>query len=151
MNTYSSKYLLKDLFFNDKMSTSTAKPVLSKFELLKLFKENLIKFFDSLIEQLPDESDLIIMRLFIENQIPIEEVMKTFSERVLPHKEMVYKKNEQFFIICEDMFMGLKTDKVSKFKSMWMSSKKLSKDDKETIWKWFNLFVRLSEEYVKHT
>ena len=100
---------------------------MDKIEVLKLFKSNLINFLDALIEQFPQETDFIIVR-------------------ILPHKQMVIDKDEQFFLSCNDIFEGLGKDKVSYFKTIW-TSPQVTIEDKEQIWRWFRLFVNLTEKY----
>ena len=50
---------------------------MNRVEILTLFKEKLIQFFDALIEQFPNEGDFVMIRVMLP-QIPIEDIMKTF-------------------------------------------------------------------------
>jgi len=120
---------------------------LSRLDILKLFKTNLIKFLDALIEQFPSEGDLAVLRVFLSEQIPIEDVLIVFSNRLLPYKQMIINKDEKFFIEGDDVFKGVSSDTVSYCKNIWLSEK-ITGDDKEQIWKWFKLFVNLSEKYI---
>ena len=120
---------------------------LSRLDILKLFKTNLIKFLDALIEQFPSEGDLAVLRVFLSEQIPIEDVLIVFSNRLLPYKQMIINKDEKFFIEGDDVFKGVSSDTVSYCKNIWLSEK-ITGDDKEQIWKWFKLFVNLSEKYM---
>ena len=121
---------------------------LSKIELLTHFRSNIIQFFDALIELLPKEGDLIILRVMFEDQIPIENALKIFSSRIIPHADMVRNKDERFFIETTDLFSGLRRDKVSYFKDLWTSGS-LTADDKENLWKWFRLFLNIALQYQK--
>ena len=89
---------------------------------------------------------MIIMRVMFESQIPIEAALVTFSERILPHADMLKNKDERFFIECTDVFSGLQKEKVSYFKDLWLSGT-LTPADKEQMWKWFNLFLHLAKQY----
>jgi hypothetical protein len=120
---------------------------LSRLDILKLFKTNLIKFLDALIEQYPSEGDLAVLRVFLSEQIPIEDVLVIFSKRLLPYKQMIMNKDEKFFIEGDDVFKGVSSDTVSYCKNIWLSYK-ITNEDKEQIWKWFTLFVNLSEKYI---
>ena len=120
---------------------------LSRLDILKLFKTNLIKFLDALIEQFPSEGDLAVLRVFLSEQIPIEDVLIVFSKRLLPYKQMILNKDEKFFIEGDDVFKGVSSDTVSYCKNIWLSDK-ITGEDKEQIWKWFKLFVNLSEKYM---
>jgi len=117
---------------------------LGKFEVLSLFKSKVLLFLDSLIEMFPDESDLIVFRILFENNLPIEETMRKFCARIIPVKEMVSKRNDKFFLESNVLFAGIKEDKVIHWKTLW-ESKRLDKQDREEIWKWMDLFVKLSE------
>jgi hypothetical protein len=120
---------------------------LSRLDILKLFKTNLIKFLDALVEQFPSEGDLAVLRVFLSEQIPIEDVLIVFSKRLLPYKQMILNKDEKFFIEGDDVFKGVSSDTVSYCKNIWLSEK-ITGEDKEQIWKWFKLFVNLSEKYM---
>jgi hypothetical protein len=120
---------------------------LSRLDILKLFKTNLIKFLDALIEQFPSEGDLAVLRVFLSEQIPIEDVLIVFSKRLLPYKQMIINKDEKFFVEGDDVFKGVSSDTVSYCKNIWLSEK-ITVEDKEQIWKWFKLFVNLSEKYI---
>ena len=119
---------------------------LSTIDILKHFKTNVIKFCDALIELLPKEGDMIILRVMFESQIPIETALVVFSERILPHAEMLKNKDDRFFLECSDVFTGLRKDKVSYFKDLWLSGT-LTLEDKTQMWKWFNLFLHLAKQY----
>ena len=121
---------------------------MDKLELLSAFRENIIKFFDALIELLPKEGDLYVLRIMFESQIPMDNALKLFSARILPHAEMVKKKDERFFIECTDLFSGIRKDKVSYFKDLWTSGT-LTPEDKESLWKWFKLFLYYATQYEK--
>jgi len=123
---------------------------LGKLEILQLFKQNIEAFLNSLVELFPDESDLIVLRIFFENQIPIEEILDRFGKKIIPLKDMIKTRNEQFFLNETDIFSGLnKDDKVIRWKNLWRS-KTLSQEDKDVIWQWFDLFLGLAEMYQEH-
>ena len=50
----------------------------NEIRILTEFKKSLITFFDELITQFPQEGDLVIARIFLDSQIPIEDIMKNF-------------------------------------------------------------------------
>ncbi len=118
---------------------------MDKFELLRLFKDNLVKFMTALSERY-DEPDFHLLRIFFSVEIPIEEAMITFCERILPHAKMVENKDEKFFLECTDIFEGIQRDKVHYFKNLWLSND-LDADDRENLWKWFKLFLKLAQKY----
>ena len=118
----------------------------TKIELLAVFKENLIKFLDAIIEQFPKEGDFILLRIILSEQVPINDAMKIFTQRILPHVEMIKNRDERFFLESTDLFEGLTKEKVAYFKNIWTSNS-LTAEDREQLWKWFRLFANLALKY----
>ena len=119
-------------------------------QVLTNFKNHIVQFFDALIELMPKEGDLIMLRVMFESQIPIENAMKIFASRIIPYGDMVKQRDERFFIDCSDLFTGIRKDRVSYFKDMWTSGS-LTAKDKESLWKWFRLFLHYALQYQKLT
>ena len=124
---------------------------MSELLILHEFKNNLITFFDELIDQFPNEADLVIIRIFLKDQISIEEVINIFNNIInrdnQKFKKMIKERNERFFL-DSNIFDEISKTKVVHFKKLWRSDV-LDKDDKEIIWKWIDSFVFLSEKYIK--
>lgn len=118
----------------------------AELKLLQLFKKNMLEFLDELIDQFEDEGDLIIMRFFISEQIPLEDLMKQFNTFVMPHKELIQSKNEQFFLEHDNIFGSSPKEKVVHFKQLYL---RMSTDDKETLWSWFKLFISICDKWNK--
>ena len=119
---------------------------LSKFQILALFKDNLIKFLDALIEKLPKERELITMRVLFSDQIPIESSMERFASRVIPYEDLINNSDESFIVNNNDLFSGITSSKVSYMKKIWHSSS-FTQEDKEELWKWFKIFLKLAKLY----
>jgi len=124
---------------------------MAETQILIQFKNSLISFVDELIEQFPQEPDLIILRIFLKDQIPIEDVMNKFiytinkNDREL--KKYIADRNE-FVFLESDVFDGIAKSKSINFKKLWRSGN-LDKEEKETVWKWIDSFVKLSDLYNK--
>ncbi len=119
---------------------------MSKTEILIMFRKNLLDFLSNLIEQFPKEGDFVLLKILLSDQIPIEEAMKIFSERILPYVDMIKSKDERFFLESTDLFEGVANDKVNYFRNIWLSPS-LNQDDKDNLWKWFRLFANLAVKY----
>jgi hypothetical protein len=115
-------------------------------ELLQLFKKNIIEFLDGLIEQFEEEGDIIIMRFFFTEQIPIETTMLHFIKFIHPYKDMIKQRDEKFFMERENIFGSSPKEKVVHFKELY---KKMEYDDKKTLWTWFDLFISLCDKYIQ--
>ncbi len=55
---------------------------MSSIELLIKFKNLLLSFTDELIERFPNEADFLVMRIFIDTQIPIKTIIDNFIEQL---------------------------------------------------------------------
>ena len=119
-------------------------------DILLEFKKQLTIFFDELIGQFPTEGDLIVIRLFLTNQIPIQDIMdifiRTLNENNQEFKIMIKARDETFFLE-HDIFDTISKQKSGHFKKLW-SSGQLDSEDKEIMWKWLDTFVYLSENYT---
>jgi hypothetical protein len=125
-----------------------------QLQILKDFKKHLLNFIDELISQFPQEGDLVILRVFIDNQVQIKNIMDGFIFKINTNdnqlRNMISKRNEMFFIE-HDVFTSVgnvNPDKIRYFKKIWLSGS-LDNDDKQIIWEWIDLFVHLSNQYVK--
>ena len=114
--------------------------------ILKSFKQTLITFMDELIGQFPKEGDLVIARIFLKDQIPIVDVMNKVCLKIVPLKQMVKDRNDEFFINHNVLFEDLQKSKVNHFKTLWRSGN-LDEDDKEIMFRWFDSFILLAQKY----
>lgn len=123
---------------------------MSEIHILTEFKNGLINFMDELIDQFPREGDLVMIRIFLNDQIPIDEVMQIFVANVNKDsgkiRKMIRDRNETFFLE-EDIFKFSQT-KVMHFKKLWRSGS-LDDEDKKVVWKWIDSFLYLADRYVR--
>ena len=125
---------------------------MNKIQLLQMFKQNLLAFLDTMMEQFPEENDFRIFKV-LASDLPVEESLKCFSQVILPHSEMVLKKDDDFFLTkCSELLgnFNVNSNKVDHFKKIWMSPK-LDSDDRDALWKWFKLFLNIAQQYEKIT
>ena len=119
-------------------------------EDLREFRTQLIHFFDELIEQFPDEGDLIVARLFISTQVPIEDLVNEFNHNINKEEQklriMVKDRHEQFFV--NHTLFNETRSKLNIFKKIWKSGS-LDQDDKDVIWKWVDTFIFLGDKYAR--
>lgn len=119
-----------------------------KISLMYEFRTQLLNFLDELINQFPEESDLIIIRIFMKDQIPVYDVLGRFIRDLLPLKKEVDHRNEAFFMENSLFYSqhGIATAKVNHFKDLWVSNK-LDDNDREMIWKWMDLLCSIGSQY----
>ena len=96
--------------------------------ILNEFKKGLISFFDELIEQFPEQGDLVVIRILLKDQLPVTQIMNYFIANVLPEKQMVKERNQKFFTESNALFGLLGNDRANNLKNIWKSPK-LDKDD----------------------
>ena len=119
-------------------------------EVLREFKSQLIIFFDELIENFPEEGDLVIARLFIANQVPIVDLMNDFNHHINKDdqhlRKMIKDRREDFFL--NNTLFDEHKGTLNHFKKLWRSGT-LDDDDKEIIWKWVDTFIFLGDKYSR--
>jgi hypothetical protein len=124
---------------------------MSQIELLKILKVQLVNFLDELIATFPSETDFVIYRIFVKDQLPIVDIMRYIINNLCPHYNMIKQRDEKFFLnynVLFEKFEEKQSNKANYFKKMWTSGN-LDKEEKENIWKWFECFVDIALKYDK--
>ena len=121
----------------------------TKIKLLHVFKTNLIEFLDTTIEQIPEETDLLLVKTFFTEFCSPLEIMEYFCEKLLTPEimKMVDDRNEQFFLKNDALFSDMDVEnqeKVFHFKNLWAHA---DKQQKEVIWQWIEKFRKIAEIY----
>ena len=115
-------------------------------QLTKL-RKNMLEFTEELISSFPEQSDFVLLRVFLEN-ILHDVLMAKCIEYLLPWEKMIKARKEEFFLKREDIFSKLNKSKVSYFKDLWLS-KNTTNDDKDVIWAWFKKIVSICKKYYR--
>jgi len=119
--------------------------------VLGRFKTGLVQFIDMLINWMPEDEELLVTRILIQDQIPIEEVMQKFIKFVKPHETAIKNRNEIFFMEDPKLFSSVKKqDKILSFKKLWLNQE-FSKSDREKTWMWMDFFVKCINLYIEHS
>ncbi len=118
-------------------------------KVLLQFKTNLVSFIDELIDKFPKESNLIIYRIYINNQCEINTVIDIFVYHLIKSKEQLKARDENYFLDHEDSILGnIQSQNLNLIKKVWRSTI-LDTEDKNTIWKWADAFLFFAEKYVR--
>lgn len=127
---------------------------MAAIKILQDFKEQMKLLLDDLIEVFPQEGDLVVLRVFLVDQLSIQEVMYNFIVHILGKwKEKVKKRDATFFLENDDPFGSMPAgaqNKVGHFRRMWLSPN-LDKEDRNMIWEYFDVFLRLADQYKRVT
>jgi hypothetical protein len=124
---------------------------MSSIELLIKFKNLLLSFTDELIERFPNEADFLVMKIFIDTQIPIKTIIDNFIEQLkkdnMKLRSIITNRNDSFFI-NEKPFSFMSDERNNKLGTLWLSGV-LDDEDKGVLWSWVDSFVKLSDKYAK--
>jgi hypothetical protein len=124
---------------------------MSENEVLIEFKTQLVSFFDELITQFPQEGDLVVLRLFVTNQMPIKYIMNTLIQKLNTNdqefRKMAKERNECFFLENNIFENFCSKEKIVRFKKLWVSG--FDTEDKKVIWNWIDAFIYLGDKYTK--
>ena len=119
--------------------------------ILSKFKMNVLALVDELIIQFREESDFVVLRLFIDNQMPIIDLISKFKRFIDKNDNQVRNliKNKNSFALENDdsLFSFMKIDsQIKKYKSLWLSSE-FTEDSKDVVWQYLQVFVKLCDKY----
>jgi len=111
-------------------------------------------FVDALLHMFPNDTHLGVLKILMDiNQISYKPVVLTVTKNLLPYKDMVQKRNEDFFLGNAEIFNFASVegdeDKVIHFKELW-ASPSLQGHNRQTLWLWFDKFVDVCSAYKKH-
>lgn len=125
---------------------------MSTIQILSEFKKNLVSFFDELIDIFPKEGDLVMVRIFLKDQMPIQDVLSKFITSINKDdnkiRKMIKERNEIFFLENNIFEHSVSTTKVLHFKKLWRSGV-LDESDKKQLWRWCDTFCYLADKYIK--
>lgn len=115
---------------------------------LQLLKEQVLNLLNDLMDIFPNENDILFARLFFETQADPQLIMNGFIEWVYPWKKEILEKNEEFFEKSDRIFGPIDSSKLERFKKMWKEGQ-LDNDEKEAVWKYFQVYIKLIDKYKK--
>lgn len=118
---------------------------MSKGKFAEGFNEWLIKFFRELVKMYPKNSDFkeAKTQVMVIAQTPQYELPIQYFEQFLsPFRDHLKTKNEKFFL--EFDLQGTQIEYLNYVKELWLIA---DDNTKETMWKYFMIFDKLSEKY----
>jgi hypothetical protein len=120
-----------------------------KLRLMHEFRAQLINLLDELIDQFPEETDLLLIRIFMRDQIPVSDVLGRYIRDLLPLKQQIEQKDSAFFIQNSVLYSQIADNKVNHFKNLWLSNK-LDDTDRDIIWQWMALLTKIADQYYQN-
>ena len=119
--------------------------------ILQRFKAGLLEFLDKLVEWMPEDEEILTTRLMVENQFPIEDVLKKFATHLLPLADKITNREESFFLGDPKVFGNVKDQgRVLSLKKLW-TNPNFTAVDKECAWKFMAFFLKCVTLYKQHS
>ncbi len=116
-------------------------------EGVKKFKVILLQFIDELVQMFPSDSDIVLCRILIKDQIPIEAVINIFVKYFINHLDMIDNRDESFFSTGTDEFCQALKLRSNIFHRIWFLEN-LDDDDKATLWEWIVSISKLVQKCI---
>lgn len=120
-------------------------------ETASLFNEQLINFLED-VQKIYNDNDVETTISLIKDGVKFNAklIIEQFILKVLPFKEKIYDKDEDFFLSMDlNKHIGggqNELQKIMKFTKVWTT---LSEDDKEIIFDYMKVLIHYTEEYFK--
>ena len=103
---------------------------------------------DNVFTEKNEKTDFAIVEFFFKN-MSSRNIMNHVISNVLPHKEEITTRNEEFFK-NNGLFSKLPTNKVHYYSNIIYQSDRLDKDDRNAIWAYFDMMIDIAESYKKN-
>jgi hypothetical protein len=117
-------------------------------EDLKMMTFDLISDLELIFTEPAEISDLSTITFFYK-RLHAERIMNYTIKKLLPHKQEIETKNIKFFETNSSIFSELPEDRFGHYKNIFLNTKRLSKDDMDTIWEYLRSMSALAESYSK--
>lgn len=110
------------------------------------------EFIDSLLEVLPHESQLVVIKVYIHTHMSKQKLIKKFIKKIMPVKELILRRDEDFFVrgdYIDNLFSNNVVQALFKFnfRPIWTM---LNVSNRESVWMWFHALVKIADEYIKY-
>ena|SRR3989304_8370085 len=116
--------------------------------LITQFKKQILNLINDLQEVFPEETDLLLINLFLDTAIDPKELIDGFEVWVYPWKPQIVKRDDKFFKENDHCFGPLPKNKVDKIRNMWFNGS-FDESDKNTLWNYFEIYIKIIEKYKK--
>jgi len=115
-----------------------------------VLKEQVLRLIDDIKELVPVEKQtvwLVVKYFFmgLDDDSLVQHIINT----VLPHKEKIVNKDENFFMGDKGVFVNLPEKEVNYVRNMVSKNGFLMPSEKAAIWDYFTIFVTIAEACKK--
>ncbi len=120
-------------------------------DVKKIFLKQIEDFTEEMINIFPEIKSLQVFKTQYEvfKSMNSTLIIENFIKYVLPHKDKILKEDEAFFLNGggQENVKGELMKFANGMGDSWM--KKMSEENKQIAWKYFKVFVILSEKYME--
>jgi hypothetical protein len=122
---------------------------------LTIFMKQIENFIEEISIIFPDITSIKVFRHQYDmlKMVNPRVLIENFIRYVYPHKTEIMSENEDFFLRGGGQEFLNGNESLTKFRDtmseIWLQ--KLSEENKTICWKYFKVFILLSEKYIKET
>jgi hypothetical protein len=120
-------------------------------DVKKIFLKQIEDFTEEMINIFPEIKSLQVFKTQYEvfKSMNSTLIIENFIKYVLPHKDKILKEDEAFFLNGggQENVKGELMKFANVMADIWMN--KMSEENKQIAWKYFKVFVILSEKYME--
>lgn len=112
-------------------------------ELIKDLEENVFS------EDYSEKGDMRLIHLFF-SRMHESTVMNHIIKYILPHADEIENRDKNFFVDNKHLFAGLPDDKVHHYSDSIVKGGRVSEEDINIFWEYFDLIIEISSQYKKN-
>lgn len=121
---------------------------MESIKYVKTLREQVLNLINELSFVIKNDGGVLAnLGLFFEHY-PAHELMQSVIQYVLPWEYQIKTRNDDFFYKNKKIFGELPEEHINFFSDLWKSPN-LDKDDKQMIWKYFDIFVACAQGHKK--
>ena len=103
---------------------------------------------DHMLTEYEEQGDLVLVEFFFQ-RMDHEKIMDHVVTHVLPFSTKIRKRDQTFFLNNKGIFAGLPENRIDHYSDVIVNSSRLSREDRDEIWEYFDTIVALAEKYRK--
>jgi len=103
---------------------------------------------DNIFTELDEQGEFMMVEFFFKRMHP-EAIMNHIVEKILPWKEKINKRDQNYFLENTALFEGLPKDRISHYGQVISGGDRVDDEDRKTVWEYFDTMVAIAEGYRK--
>lgn len=95
-----------------------------------------------------EQGEFMMVEFFFKRMHP-ESIMNHIVEKILPWKDKINERDQNYFLENTALFEGLPKDRISHYGQVISGGDRVDDEDRETIWAYFDTIVAIAESHRK--